>query len=112
MKSGRAPGGLDDEDAGIMGKPTSVARLTELGRVRLSEHFFMRDMLYSEVGNFHGIPDIPEDPNLAIGAGERLCQLVLEPLHRAFGGLAVCSAYRSPTLNDFCYRRHRLGEGA
>ncbi len=59
------PGGLDDEDAGIMGKPTSVAGLTELGRVRLSEHLFMRDMLSSEVGNFHGIPNILEDPDLA-----------------------------------------------
>ena len=96
----------------MMDKPTSVAELTELGRVRLSEHFFMRDMLYSEVGNFHGVPNIPEKPELAISAGERLCRLILEPLHRAFGGLTVRSAYRSPTLNDFCYRRRRLGEAA
>jgi len=30
-------------------KPTSVAALTELGRVRLSKSFFMRDMLHSEI---------------------------------------------------------------
>ena len=47
-------------------RPDSVAALTELGRVRLSEHFFMREMLYSEVANFHGMVNIPDDPDLAI----------------------------------------------
>ncbi|MFQ5783729.1 MAG: hypothetical protein ACE5H8_02745 [Alphaproteobacteria bacterium] len=89
-----------------MHRPQSVAELTELGRVRLSEHFFMRDMLYSEVANFHGLPNVPEDPDLAIAAGENLCRLVLDPLHRAFGGIAVRSAYRSPTVNAFCHRRY------
>ena len=32
-----------------MRKPTSVEMLDKLGRVRLSEHFFMRDMLHSEI---------------------------------------------------------------
>ena len=95
-----------------MDKPRSVAELTELGRVRLSEHFFMRDMLYSEVANYHGMPNIPEDPDLAIAAGEKLCQLVLEPLHRAFGGIVVRSAYRSPSVNDFCHRRLIEGDNA
>ena len=95
-----------------MDKPRSVAELTELGRVRLSEHFFMRDMLYSEVANFHGMPNIPEDPDLAIAAGEKLCQLVLEPMHRAFGGIVVRSAYRSPGVNDFCHQRNKPGDFA
>ena len=90
----------------------SVQALTDLGRVRLSEHFFMRDMLYSEVANFHGLPNIPEDPALAIATGRALCQRVLEPLHRAFGGIAVRSAYRSPTVNDFCHRHHTAGDTA
>jgi hypothetical protein len=30
-------------------KPASVQALTELGRVRLSKSFFMRDMLHSEI---------------------------------------------------------------
>ena len=94
-----------------MDKPNSVAALTELGRVRLSEHFFMRDMLYSEVANFHGLLNSPDDPDLAIAAGERLCRLVLEPLHRAFGGIAVRSAYRSAAVNDYCYRRRAEGHG-
>ncbi len=54
-------------------KPGSVKALEELGRVRLSEHFFMRDFLYSEIANFHGIPNIPDDPDLAIEAGSALC---------------------------------------
>ena len=90
----------------------SVAALTELGRVRLSEHFFMREMLCSEVANFHGLPNLPENPDLAIAAGRRLCELVLEPLHRAFGGIAVRSAYRSPSVNAFCNERLQAGDKA
>ncbi len=88
-----------------MDKPASVADLAALGRVRLSDHFFMRDMLYSEVANFHGLPNMPDDPDLAIASGGRLCELVLEPLHRAFGGVAVRSAFRSAEVNDFCHQR-------
>ncbi len=80
--------------------------LAELGRYRLSEHFFMRDMLYSEVSNLYGVPNIPEDPGLAIAAGQQLCRLVLEPLRAAFGNLAIRSAYRSPTLNSQCHKLH------
>ena len=49
--------------------------LEELGRVRLSKSFYMRDFLYSEIANFHGIPNIPDDPDLAIAAGRKLCAL-------------------------------------
>lgn len=89
-----------------------VAALTELGRVRLSKHFFMREMLYSEVGNFHGVPNIPEDPALAVEVGRRLCEEVLEPLRAAFGHVSVRSAYRSPTLNAFCNDRFEAGDAA
>ena len=89
-----------------MQKPTTVQELTDLGRVRLSEHFFMREMLYSEVANFHGIPNIPEDPDLAIETGKRLCQEILEPLYRTFGHVTVRSAYRSPEVNAYCNRRY------
>lgn len=84
-----------------MRKPGSVKSLEELGRVRLSDSFFMRDMLYSEIANFHGMPNIPDNPELAIKAGERLCQDLLEPLQTAFGRISVRSAYRSPTVNGF-----------
>ena len=55
-------------------KPGSVASLNKLGRKRLSAHFFMRDMLYSEVGNYYGRPNIPDNPDVAIAAGEKLCK--------------------------------------
>jgi hypothetical protein len=95
-----------------MRKPETVAELTELGRVRLSEHFFMREMLYSEVANHYGLPNVPEDPDLAIFAGAKLCTLVLEPLRKAFGHVAVRSAYRSPTVNDYCHQRYKQGDRA
>lgn len=88
-------------------RPESVAELTELGRVRLSQHFFMREMLYSEVANFHGIPNMPDDSDLAVEAGKQLCRLILEPVHKAFGGIVVRSAYRSSAVNDFCHRHLR-----
>ena len=90
----------------------SVAELTEFGRIRLSEHFFMRDMLYSEVGNFHGLPNIPVDPDLAVAAGSRLAAEILEPLLGAFGAVAIRSAYRSPTVNSFCNEKFKQGERA
>lgn len=95
-----------------MTRIASVAELTDLGRVRLSEHFFMRDMLYSEVSNFFGVPNIPEDPELAIEVGRRLCVELLEPLHAKFGHVSVRSAYRSPTLNGYCNERFVAGDAA
>lgn len=95
-----------------MQRPESVAALTELGRVRLSEHFFLREMLYSEVGNFHGIPNIPDDPETLIAAGRQLCAKVLEPLHSAFGHVTIRSAFRCAALNDFCHRKLLEGEQA
>jgi len=79
--------------------PTSVAALENLGRVRLSQSFYFRDFLYSEIANFYGIPNIPEDPELAIRFGTRLCEELLEPLQQTFGRIAIRSAYRSPTIN-------------
>jgi len=89
-----------------MPRPAAVSEPTDLGRVRLLEHFFMREMLYSEVANFHGLRNMPDDPELAIAAGKRLCGEIPEPLRRAFGGVAVRSAYRSSELNRYCNRRY------
>lgn len=82
-----------------MRKPTTVAALTELGRVRLSKSFFMRDMLYSEIAQVHGLLNAPDDPDLAIAAGTRLCEELLEPLQERWGPVRVRSAYRSPEVN-------------
>lgn len=82
-----------------MFKPKSVKALEELGRVRLSSSFFMRDFLYSEIANHYGIPNIPDDPDLAIEVGKHLCQELLEPLNATFGRIAIRSAFRSCEVN-------------
>jgi hypothetical protein len=95
-----------------MMKIDSVEAITELGCTRLSKNFFMREMLYSEVSNLYGVPNIPENPELAISVGRRLCEEVLEPLHDSFGRVSVRSAYRSPALNKFCNQRYVAGDTA
>ena len=75
--------------------------LEDLGRVRLSRSFFMRDFLHSEISQFYSIPNIPDDPDLAIEAGTRLCEDVLEPLMAQFGRISIRSAFRSSVVNDF-----------
>jgi hypothetical protein len=92
---------MRDYSSGKHRRPASMRALEELGRVRLSPNFFMREFLYSEIANFYGIPNIPDDPDLAIKAGRRLCMELLEPLQESFGALAIRSAYRSPAVNDF-----------
>lgn len=67
-----------------MRRPRSVRGLEALGRVRLSETFFLRDFLHSE-----------------IAAGRRLCDELLEPLQASFGRLAIRSAYHAPAVNAF-----------
>jgi hypothetical protein len=84
-----------------MRKPATVRALEELGRVRLSPSFYMRDFLHSEIAEIHGIANLPDDPDLAIAAGKRLCEDLLEPLNATFGRIAVRSAYRAPAVNDF-----------
>lgn len=84
-----------------MKKPGSMKALEDLGRVRLSENFYMRDFLYSEISSFYGIPNIPHHPDLAIEAGTRLCHELLEPLRATFGHVAIRSAYRSPEVNGY-----------
>jgi hypothetical protein len=83
----------------LMRKPKTVDALTELGRVRLSKSFFMRDMLHSEIAQVHGLLNAPDDPELAIAAGTLLCEELLEPLQEQFGRIAIRSAYRSREVN-------------
>jgi len=83
-----------------MKRISSYRALERLGRVQLSKSFFMRDMLYSEISNYYGIPNIPVYPDTAIEAGKRLCGTLLEPLQDQFGRITIRSAYRSPSVND------------
>ncbi|WP_276488677.1 peptidase M15 [Ectopseudomonas mendocina] len=82
-----------------MNKPITVQALEDLGRVRLSKSFFMRDFLYSEISQIENIPNIPDFPERAIEAGRQLCEQLLEPLQERFGRIAIRSAYRSPAVN-------------
>lgn len=84
-----------------MRTPRSMWSLETLGRVRLSKHFYMRDFLHSEIGSFYGIPNIPDDPDLAIENGKQLCEALLDPLQETFGRIAIRSGYRSSKLNKF-----------
>ncbi|MCZ6890307.1 MAG: peptidase M15 [Gammaproteobacteria bacterium] len=77
----------------------SLQTLEDLGRVRLSPNFFMRDFLYSEISQVEGIANIPVDRDLAVQAGEQLCQNVLEPIQARLGKVSIRSAYRSPDIN-------------
>ena len=65
-----------------MRKPASMWSLETLGRVRLSKHFFMRDFLYSEIGNFHRVQNLPEIPDLAIACGRAFCETLVPMVFR------------------------------
>ncbi len=84
-----------------MHAPQTYAALEAFGRVRLSRHFYMRNFLYSEIGNFYGRFNTPQTPDFAIAAGQSLCQGLLDPLVESFGPITVRSSYRSSDLNHF-----------
>jgi hypothetical protein len=90
-----------------MRPPKSVRSAEAFGRVRLSKTFFMREFLYSEIANVHGLANLPNDPDLAIAAGRGLCENLLEPLQATFGRIAIRSAYRSPEVNALGNARYR-----
>ena len=62
--------------------------LEDLGRVRLSPNFYLRDFLYSEIANFYGVPNMPENPELAIATGRKLCEELLEHCRLLLDALA------------------------
>lgn len=93
-----------------MRKPQSVATLETLGRVRLSKSFYMREFLYSEIANFYEVQNIPDDPDLAIAVGKRLCEELLEPLGATFGRVAIRSSYRSFAVNELGVKKHNCAQ--
>lgn len=84
-----------------MRKPETVAALTEFGRIQLSPNFFMRDFLYSDIAAIHGLSNLPDNPDLAVEVGKKLCVELLEPLQSAFGRIAIRSAFRSQEVNAY-----------
>ena len=100
-------GGAEANGRSALKAPKSVRAAEKFSRTRLSQSFFMRDFLFSEIAAIEGLSNLPDDPELAIAAGRGLCENLLEPLQATFGRIAIRSAYRSPEVNDFgC--RHRL----
>ena len=93
-----------------MKMPKSVAALNDFGRVRLSQHFYMRDFLFSDIAAIHGLSNVPDDPDLAVAAGTRLCEDLLEPIQRTFGRIAIRSAYRSCEVNALGNEKMRQNE--
>ena len=79
---------------------STITKLDNLARTRLSKHFFLRDFLFSETAAVHGINNIPDDIELAVAAGTQLCEKVLEPIQDAWGRLHIRSAFRSCEVNQ------------
>jgi hypothetical protein len=77
------------EQVSSVAKRIELDHVLEFVRVRLSQSLFMRDMLYSEIANVHGIPNIPDDPDLAIYAARHLCEMFPEPLQNTFGRVSI-----------------------
>jgi hypothetical protein len=75
--------------------------LETLGRERLSRYFWMREFLYSEIGNMYEVQNIPDDPDLALERGRAFATALLDPLEETFGRIFVRSGYRSARLNAF-----------
>lgn len=75
--------------------------LDQIGRIQLSRSFFFRDFLFSEIGAAFGMPNVPDDLDLAVYTGRRLCETILEPLQDTLGRIHVRSGYRSAHLNAF-----------
>lgn len=76
-------------------------KLDKIGREKLSKHYQMRQFLHSEISEAYRIPNVPDDPELAIEAGRKLCENILEPLTEAFGPLIIRSGFRCAKLNEF-----------
>ena len=84
-----------------MRQPRSMWSLENFGRQRLSKHFYMRDFMYSEINGFHGVRNVPTQPDLVLENGRQFCTQLLDPLEETFGRIALRSGYRSPELNTY-----------
>ena len=83
-------------------------KLDKIGRIRLSENFYLRQFLYSEIAIAYGILNIPDDTDLAVENGTVLCETILEPIVSAVGPIVIRSGFRSAAVNDFGYRNRLM----
>ena len=91
--------------------PSSYAGLDKLGRIPLSSSFHLREFLYSEIGTYYRLQNVPDDIYKAVDAGRQLCQLLLEPLQEKFGRIHIRSGYRSRGVNQRGMSKAQGGEG-
>lgn len=86
------------------------------GEVRLSEHFHLKEFIYSRVAIDNGINNTP--PPKVIEALRNLCLRLLEPLRSCCGNcpMHIQSGYRCPALNKcvggVALSQHLTGEAA
>lgn len=88
------------------GMRSTYRELDRIGRIRLSRSFFFRDFLHSEIAAAYNLINMPDDLDLAIETGSRLCEDILEPLQSHFGSIRIRSGYRSSALNAFGHNHH------
>ena len=81
------------------GEKSRFWSLEALGRIQLSPNFYLRDFLYSEIAATYAVSNVPDDVELAVQTGRRLCETILEPLQATFGRIHIRSGYRSASLN-------------
>ncbi len=65
--------------------------------MKLSPHFTLEEMTFSETAVRHGWHNQP--PTEYYENLKRLCEYVLEPIREAFGAIRITSGYRSPEVN-------------
>ena len=80
--------------------PRDVRAIDTLARTRLSQHFLLRDFLFSSHAAAMGASNLPEDPRVAIRAGRQLCEQVLEPILKEFGHFAITYGYQSREVTE------------
>ena len=75
-------GGAEANGRSSLKTPKSVRAAEKFSRTRLSQSFFMRDFLFSEIAAIEGLPNLPDDPELAIAAGRGSVRISWSPCKR------------------------------
>src|SRR5262249_3231532 len=101
-------GGAEVNGRSSLKAPKSVRAAEEFSRTRLSQSFFMRDFLFSEIAASEVCPYSRNGRGCGSGGGCGLCKNLRAPLKAGLGRIAIRSASRSPGVNVLgC--RPRLG---
>ena len=81
---------------------------------KLSEHFSLYEMIYSETAANHHIDNMPNETE--IENLKYLCEKILEPLRQHFGVVRINSGFRCPKLNQRIggvgNSQHQFGQAA